>query len=31
MERGVHAASTHANQYAQKFSNAIANPHAEAG
>jgi hypothetical protein len=24
MERGVHAASTHANQRAQKFSNAIA-------
>jgi len=31
MERGVHAASTQANQRAQKFSNAIANPHAEAG
>jgi hypothetical protein len=31
MERGVHAASTHANQPAQTFSSAIANPHAEAG
>jgi len=31
MERGVHAASTHASQHALKFSNAIANPYAEAG
>ena len=31
MEHGVHAASTHANQHAQEFSNAIANPHVEAG
>ena len=29
--RGVYAASTQANQPAQKFSNVLANPHAEAG
>jgi hypothetical protein len=30
MERGVHAASTRANQDAQKLFNAIANPPGEA-
>jgi hypothetical protein len=30
-ERGVHAASPHAQPHAQKFSNAPANSHIEAG
>jgi hypothetical protein len=29
-ERGIYAASTSANQHAQKYSNALASPHVEA-